>query len=397
MRILAIEDNEAKLAALNALVYEVDGNATLKHCDNIREALIELDVAMYDLVILDLMMPLTKDGSPQDTGKEILQIISASRLNRTTNIVALTAYKELYELQEEEFSQAGVVLVHYDGISNEWKKTIKSFLRRVSVLPRCDFVIVCALDIERNALVGTRAQVGVQKRENGFDVREIKIGDHKGNVILLPRTGLIDVSIIASSAMERYRPRLIAMSGICAGVKNRVKMGQVLVCATCWEYQVGKSPSQLDKFGAWCCTQEGFEFEPYQSTVAEPVRQILLALCRSDKISEIIYGDGLPPGVERCKPSLATMVSGSAVVADEGTRDFIQAQHRKIDAIEMELAGLFRAVSLLDDSVIVIGVKGVSDFADSRKTDDIRDFAATASARFVVEAIDKLLEDRCHT
>ena len=73
----------------------------------------ELNNTMYDLVVLDLVMPLTKDGDPRDTGKELLQIISASRLNNATTIVALTAYEELYEDQEKEFARSAVLLVHY--------------------------------------------------------------------------------------------------------------------------------------------------------------------------------------------------------------------------------------------------------------------------------------------
>ena len=79
-------------------------------------------------------------------------------------------------------------------------------------------------------------------------------------------------------------------------------------------------------------------------------------------------------------------------MADADVRELIQAQHRKIDAIEMEFAGVFRAVSLVDESVIVIGVKAVADFADHRKADNVQEFAASASAHFVVEAIDALLE-----
>ena len=379
MRILAIEDNEEKGAALGALVFEVDHRAIFKICGDIRSAFVELDATMYDLVVLDLMMPLTRDGRPQDTGKELLHIISASPLNRTARIVALTAFEELYERQAKEFARLGVLLVHYDSGSNEWKSTFRSLLRGVSVQPRCDFVVICALDVERDALSGTRARLGAQKSENGLDVRQMQIGNHIGNGILLPRTGLVDASIITVSAVERYRPRLVALTGICAGVQGRVQMGQVLVCETCWEYQVGKF------------TPEGFEFEPYQSTVSEPVRQKLLSVCRSENLVDMIYGNALPPSVERSQPMLATIVSGSAVVADAGVRESIQAQHRKIDGIEMEFAGVFRAVSLVDDSVIVIGVKAVADFADHCKTDNMQEFAAGASAHFVVEAIDALL------
>lgn len=379
MRILAIEDNRAKAKEIESLVFEVEPGATFNQKGDIASAYGELDATVYDLVVLDLMMPLVEGGPAQDAGKELVRIVSSSRLNRSTRIVALTGYEELYEQQAREFAELGVLLVYFDEYTEGWKKTIRSMLRRVAVLPRCDFVIICALNVEREAFLNTSARLGRRIIENGFDVRRIEIGNFVGSLILLPRAGLVDASVIAATAVERYRPRLVAMSGICAGVRERVAMGQVLVCTVCWEYQMGKH------------TKQGFQFEPYQSVLPEAVRQHLASLCAAGHIVDTIYERELPSGVERCQPVLATMVSGSAVVADEIFRERIQQQHRKIDAIEMELSGVFRAVHLVDDSVIVVGVKAVSDFADDQKTDSVQAFASNASAHFVVEAVELLL------
>lgn len=380
MRVLAIEDNDGKATALNALVAEIDPDATFARCGDIRSAFLELEATVYDLIVLDLMMPLTVDGEPQDTGKEILHVISTSKRNHSTAVVALTQYTELYERQEHSFAQLGVILVHFDFGSLDWRKTIGSLLRRVSEHPRCEFAIICALELEREALRATRASIGAKKRENGLDVMEIDIGRHRGKAILLPRPGIMDACVVTASVVERYRPRLIGMTGICAGVEGRVELGQVLACEICWEYQVGKF------------TPEGFQIEPYQTTVSEEIRQRLLGLCRSERITDLIYRQMVPEDIARCGPSLGTIVSGSAVIADGNVREFIRTQHRKIDAIEMELAGVFRAVNLVDDGVVVVGVKAVADFADHKKSDKVQEFAATASAHFSVEAIEDILD-----
>ena len=381
MRILAIEDNAQKATEIRALILEVDPDSVFVLCKDIHSAWVELDSTVYDLIVLDLMMPLIKDGQPQDTGKEIINIICESKLNTASRIVALTGYEDLFEQQATRFAELGILLVYFDKCSGEWRKTIRSMIRRVSVFPRCDFVIICALEIERDAFENTDAILSPRKIENGFDVRRIQIGDFIGNAILQPRTGLVDASITTAAIVERYRPRLVAMSGICAGIRGRVEMGQVLVCETCWEYQVGK-------FGV-----NGFEFEPYQASLREPVRQILSKLCNSDELTSSIYDGQLSFGVVECRPAMATMVSGSAVVANEEIRKDIQLQHRKIDGIEMELAGVFRAVHLVDDSVVVIGAKAVSDFADSMKVDKLQACASTVSARFVSIAIEAIMTE----
>ena len=210
------------------------------------------------------------------------------------------------------------------------------------------------------------------------------IGEFIGNAILIPRAGLVDASITTTAVLERYRPRLIAMSGICAGIRGRVMMGQVLVCETSWEYQLGKY------------TKDGFISETYQTSLREPVRQILLELCNSDELANSIYEGKLPSGVDECRPTMATMVSGSAVIANERIREDIQSQHRKIDGIEMELAGVFRAGHLVDDSVVVIGAKTVVDFADNKKVDRLHVFSSRASARFIVAAIETIMREYCN-
>ena len=134
MRILAIEDNAAKAKEIESLVCEIDPNATFNQSMDISGAYGALDTTAYDLIVVDLMMPLVKGGPPQDAGKELVRIISGSPLNRSTRIVALTGYEELYEQQEAEFAELGVLLVYFDEYSGGWKKTIRSMVAtRISI------------------------------------------------------------------------------------------------------------------------------------------------------------------------------------------------------------------------------------------------------------------------
>ena len=136
-----------------------------------------------------------------------------------------------------------------------------------------------------------------------------------------------------------------------------------------------------------------FEIEPYQTAMLESTRQKLALMCRSDEVRNVVYGREVPESLMRHYPKMATMVSGSAVIADDRARDSILKQHRNIDGIEMELSAVFRAAELLDASITVIGAKGVADFADEHKNDDVQNFSAVASGRFIVEAIENVLCD----
>ena len=379
MRVLAIEDDKDKSSALEGIAKAIEGNAIFDVCSDISSVFSKLQSTKYDLIILDLMLPMVTGSVPADVSEEFVNIISDSKLNRFTNIIALTAYEELFRGHQKAFVEAGVFLVHYDVSSDAWEATVRSLLKRSAAQPRADFLVVCALEVERNAFEKTRAIMATPTTENGFDVRRMRIGEHVGSAILLPRTGLVNAAAITAAAIERYHPKLIATSGICAGIRSRSVLGQVLVCDTCWEYQVGKY------------TAAGFQFEPYQTKIPETVRQKLASVCRSEELAELIYGSKMPPGVEPSTPKIATIVSGSSVIASAEMREKICKQHRKIDGVEMELSAIFRAVDLLDSSITVIAAKGVADFGDEEKDDHIQEFAASAASCFLVEAIDSLL------
>jgi nucleoside phosphorylase len=66
------------------------------------------------------------------------------------------------------------------------------------------------------------------------------IGDSRGMAIVPFRMGLVGMAIACSKAIELFRPKIVAMSGICAGVDGESKLLDIVVGQTCWEYQTGK-------------------------------------------------------------------------------------------------------------------------------------------------------------
>ena len=240
MRILSIEDDHDKCSELFKLAKEIEEHVDFDVASNMAEAIVKVQEAVYDLIVLDLMLPMVEGSEPVDVGGELIHIVGRNGRNRFANMVALTAYRELFERREQSFAAAGVFLIHYEKESDNWKPTISSLLRRSAAQARCQFLIVCALELESTALFKSRALLGENTIVNGLDTREIEIGRRSGRVIGLPRSGLVTAASVTAAAIERFRPRLVAMSGICAGIRGRTQLGQVLVCERCWEYQVGK-------------------------------------------------------------------------------------------------------------------------------------------------------------
>ena len=279
MRIMIVEDDSRKCEIVVGLIGEVDRNAEITKSRHLTNTVQELSRTAFDLIVLDLMLPFSEGGAPIDTSAELLRLIEDSELNRHSQIVALTAYEDLYKAQEELFVRFGVLLVYYEEVDGGWRKTLRSLITRTFAHQRSEFVIICALEEERDGYTKTRAVVGPYELENGFDVRTIQIGQRRGRLILLPREGLITSGVVGAISIERYKPRILAMSGICAGVGGRAELGQVLVCGNSWEYQVGKH------------SVHGFLSEPYQMPIPESLRMQLMAVCRSEEVFELMYED----------------------------------------------------------------------------------------------------------
>ena len=90
------------------------------------------------------------------------------------------------------------------------------------------------------------------------------------------------------------------------------------------------------------------------------------------------------------------MGCGSAVLADSGVVERVEAQNRKLRAIEMESYGLLLAGSYAaSPRPLCIVAKSVCDFADSRKGDDYQEYASYTSARAIDLFLIRFISDLC--
>lgn len=311
---------------------------------------------------------------------EILEHIRDSAANSKTALVAISQFSDLVEEFRRRFVEAGVILVHYDEGGNGWRGSLNVVLQRVERRVSFDFVVICALEKERNAFRSAQCNVGELAMISDLDCLHINIGKLKGVCVKPPRMGLVDASIISARAIELLSPRLICMSGICAGFSGEVEIGTLIVSDVCWEHQAGK----------WA--GDTFKLEHYDIGLENDIRS---------KLSQFI---------ERCSPFesyktdmhsdqdvlkqpvvLKPTVTGSAVIASEDRILDIKAQHRKLGGLDMEMFGLYRARELSMSKPICFGAKTVVDLADSAKGDSIHTYGAVLSARFTIDAIRELL------
>lgn len=185
--------------------------------------------------------------------------------------------------------------------------------------------------------------------------------------------GMVSAAILASKALRAWRPRLLVMTGICAGVRGKVNLGDLVIAKQVFDYGTGKlvkgrltpdyEPVTLDDQ----LTSYAFEY-----TAASEELQA---------ISNKWVGPGKPKTVLSCH--VGAMASGAAVVADDSVVNGIVEHKRSLLAVDMESYAVARTAVAALPNVPFLIVKGVQDFADEEKSDNHRDYAAFASAQFV--------------
>ena len=115
--------------------------------------------------------------------------------------------------------------------------------------------------------------------------------------------GLVEASIVTTRAIELFKPRVIAMSGICAGMAGNSKLGTLVLADMCWEYQAGK----------WSDT--GFKIEHYDVPLHSAIRTTLNQLIASDPKGTRYKENLIEDPVVFKSIIVAPMSTGSAVVA----------------------------------------------------------------------------------
>ena len=248
IRVLVVEDESEKqtdiCSEVSAFFRE---NVSFDLCGSFGDAVRKIHSSQYDLLIIDLLLPRRVGEAPVDMSEEIVDQVSSSQLNRLTTAVAISRFEAAVSQHQSMFVKAGMFLIGYSA-SDDWRSCLRICMQRTVFKYVYDFVIVCALELERAAFDGVDDadfSMSGHVSVSGLDGRELKIGQYQGICILQPRMGLVDASIITTRALDAFNPSLICMAGICGGFVEEVPLGALLVSDVTWEHQARKVGGEL--------------------------------------------------------------------------------------------------------------------------------------------------------
>lgn len=378
MKYLIIEDREQKRDAVKEEILQLDKDAVFDSPDNLDDARVCILTKIYDLIVFDIFLPIRKGETEQDLSEDLIRVFAQSK-NYHCESIALTLYADDDQVRAQ-FNDNGITVVSYDDESR-WKSSLRQKIKRLAVKPRSDFLIFCALSKERAAFQMTNAVLGQRSTIGGLNCQEIIIDDFKGFCITPQRMGLVNMAITVAKAIEVFQPKIVGMSGICAGVEGETKPLDIVIGDICWEYQTGKFKDNR------------FFQEPYQAAVSNELRVHLEQLAENGEMLALLKAGLFDSELKESGIHLGPISSGSAVIADIAKMQEIGMQHRKWAALEMEMYAFYEAASQSLCRPVFFGAKSVVDMGNSSKGDTLHNSACVLSARFVVEVMKRFLPE----
>ncbi|WP_288944849.1 hypothetical protein [uncultured Marinobacter sp.] len=395
MKIIIVDDSRSKIRKIvdgllaSNLVFRGDIDVAQSSYDGYDR----LEAESYDLMILDLCLPDRPESEPElETSLRMLERLRSSNdFNRPKQIVGLSAYDEFVDEAKETFDENLWTLLRYSEEERGWLDGILACVRflyhqergestaigpvdlcLVTALYEPELTAVLALDWNWSDPIPLDLTTFVRKGS-------FKCEDRVFSVVAATtdRMGMVNTSILATKLIYSCEPKFLVMAGICAGINNKVNLGDPILATASWDYQSGKHS-----------VQEGssfFHIAPHQLHVQQGVETRMLEIARNpdilSKIREAWRGN-VPDSVLRLR--VGPMASGAAVLADSSLVDGVKAQQRKVLGIEMETYGLYCAAeSAPARKPITFSVKSVCDFADEHKSDDYQKYSAYTSAEVI--------------
>lgn len=386
--ILVVEDQQPKVAKIIDLLTGIPGIAR-KDIDVAQsgiEARRLLRNCEYDLMILDVVLPNRPEDPPRrDGGVELLrEVMERDGFFHPRYIIGLTAFPEAFQEAVGEFADYTWAIVQYREDEQGWHDPIEQIIRHIrrtgasgrdeALEYKTDICVITALPMEFESLLQLQWS-WAEERGDGDAITyrnavvECDGGAAKIVSAVCPRMGMVSAAVLAANMIRTFRPRVIAMTGICAGLRDRVAIGDIVVVDPSWDYQSGKF------------LRGEFQAAPHQLPLITPIRRRLMELASREVLAPVKDGwQGRKPDTD-LSLHIGPAASGSAVLADKRRLSALKLQHRQLLAVDMEVYGIYAAAAEAPSPApCAIAIKGVSDFGDESKGDEFREYAAYASS-----------------
>ena len=399
LRVLVVDDNEAKRNRIRGVLSDAVGapQLDLKSASSVAAAGAMLESHDFDLLILDLNLPMRDGESPvKDGGMRLLRTIvrGGPRLRRPKHIVGLTEFEDLFKESESEMESESWQLLHYAFDSSAWQDVLgRKAVYITGTLAgmrsdddyQTDLAIITALkEIELDAVLSLPCEWKSLRRSQDdtyyYEGRiETEGGPLKVVCCAAIEMGMAATACLATKVIYNFSPRYLAMAGITAGMAGN--FGDVIFADQSWDYGAGKV---INSSNAESVFKPGPNYIAVDAELKEKAQHFKQT--RSAILHEIeSRWQGNTPS-SRLNLSIGPVASGAAVVESQEMIDAIRTHNRKLIGVEMEVYGSFLACrTARAPRPKCFAAKSICDFGAPPKTDEYQKYAAFTSAQFVLE------------
>lgn len=397
IQILVVDDNSLRVNHIKELMKDLKVEPTqITFTSSIIEAKNALLEKQFDVMLLDLVLPMRKESPPLNSGgHDLLQeIVQIKKYNLPHYVLVISEYDNALENLVSISNKLAFSSIKYDACCEEWKNRLKNFLQQflrveLNVLSdyQFDFAVICALDNpELNEI--KRLPYNWVSHTIANDSTDYYIGNVAGKKIVCASAyemGMSASAILATKMILKFKPRYLIMTGIAGAVTGKgLHFGDVMIADPCFDYESGKR--------IFDGVSSIFKPDYRQTRLDDKILQIIKRIAGKSNVLHEIY--------DTCyyeKPDNTLLVkigpfgSGASVLSDPKVIERVLEHERKFMGFDMEAYSVMLAGTVAPSpKPYTIVMKAVSDFGEG-KTDVYQKYAAYTSARvmdlFIQECI----------
>jgi len=410
INILLVDDNDEKSNRIETFLKKNTDKLEYDNVSNITDCMELLRAQQYDILLLDLHIPLRKDDASPENAIFVINEINRDKTiyNSPAHIIIHSEFDEKLKKKEDELNM--YELMHFELKNNAWETQLsrciehcykfKNYYQSIKEEISVDVVLITALnDPELKQVLELNG--GRDSWVEQADIDEVpyyttKFTTYKGEelnvvAVVCERMGMVAATDLTNKVLKYFNPKSVIMSGIAAGFKGN--FGDILIAESCYDHGYGKLETQRNKDGE---EEEVFQPDIKQIPIESKLNRSLKKL-KSERngLDEIQSGWAWDDTDEEIKilhesknlgVQFGEFASGAAVVASKKyIKKNLKAHGRNLIGIDMEAFGVFYACEHSNNPNLkyFLSIKSVSDNGDSKKNDKHQDYAAYTSARYI--------------
>ncbi|MBX6685904.1 purine phosphorylase [Pseudomonas aeruginosa] len=249
-----------------------------------------------------------------------------------------------------------------------------------------DVLVLTALPVElaaaKHALGIDEDDYGIQTK-HGIHAWRVKVEGRNGPLTCLVASfngaGNTQASAVTSMLISEYRPHAVFMMGIAAGMRSKLKLGDVIMSERVVAYEGAAALSNGVLIARPDMAKPEFRTQQDMGAYLAQGSRLARLARHADSVGLVFPGSSDAGEVSTAlNPIPATIAAGEKLVRDENLFKKMQELHGKVCVAEMEAHGVFEACSRHEVPALVI--RGISDHGDHLKDDVLHEVASMAAA-----------------